>query len=125
MARESSPFPRYARQPKAEGGEDVNWVPTPILRQKSVGQSIAVLQADDPAQWMDANEASLSAGQGGLAGAEPAGDLATRLKSNVELFARFKPEGVPFFVVTTARSGTTVTSLGLPADQMRRLLELN
>ena len=23
MARESSPFPRYARQPKAEGGEDV------------------------------------------------------------------------------------------------------
>lgn len=89
------------------------WIPVGLIGATSSAQGATLLSAVDPVQSMTEHEASLTAGQGGIAGSSSVTDEARQaVKSNTALFNNLGLEGVPFTVVRNARTGQSVSRGG-------------
>jgi thiol:disulfide interchange protein DsbG len=102
------------------------WMPVAFMGPKSAPQGAAILAAADPAATMNAHEARLSEGQGGMeppANPDPA--LLAKIQTNTALWRELKGESVPFLVFKDAVSGQSSTLEGaLETSQLRQLLRL-
>jgi thiol:disulfide interchange protein DsbG len=88
------------------------WLPVAFIGPKSKPQGAALLSATDPRAAMSQHEASLRAGQGGLAadGAVPP-ELDAAIDANTELLGRLGADSVPF-VIAQGPSGAAQTHAG-------------
>lgn len=88
------------------------WLPVAFIGPQSKPQGALLLAAADPQAAMDAHEASLLAGQGGLAVPER-GDpsLQAAIDANTDLLGRLGADSVPF-VLTRQPGGEVLTHAG-------------
>jgi thiol:disulfide interchange protein DsbG len=89
------------------------WIPVAIMNAKSTAQGAALLTAGDPVEAMNAHEASILAGSGGMsASASVPDDIAQSLRNNTQLFNSMGVESVPFIVAKNQQTGQVVTRNG-------------
>ncbi|MEP6966080.1 MAG: DsbC family protein [Polaromonas sp.] len=101
------------------------WIPVGILNPSSTSQGAALLAASDPVAAMDAHEASLLAGQGGMTAAGASDALKAVVAKNTELFNRFGFASIPTIVALNAQSGALVTQEGaMPTPALATFLGL-
>ena len=101
------------------------WIPVGILNPASTAQGATLLAATDPVAAMDAHEASLRAGQGGLTAAGELPAQRAAVTKNTELMTRFGFGSIPTIVGTHARTGALVTQEGAsPTAALATLLGL-
>ena len=87
------------------------WIPVQLLNDTSRAQGAALLAAADPVAAMNAHEASMQAGTGGIASAGAEAQLAAVAK-NTALFNRMGFSSIPTIVGTHAQTGALVTQEG-------------
>ena len=85
------------------------WIPVSLLNDKSGAQGALLLAAKDPEATMDAHEASLNGGTGGLPVTTVADDMKAAVAANTKLFNSFGFQGVPAVVAKHAQNGQLVT----------------
>ena len=89
------------------------WIPVSLMNAKSTLQGAALLTAANPQELMNAHEAALLAGTGGMvADASPPADAQAAIKSNTLLFNSLGATSVPYMVAKNARTGAVVTNAG-------------
>ena len=89
------------------------WVPVSLMNPKSTLQGAALLTAANPVELMNAHEAALLAGTGGMvADANPSAEAQAAIKSNTQLFNSLGATSVPYIVAKKAGSGAVVTNSG-------------
>ncbi|WP_394755755.1 DsbC family protein [Rhodoferax sp.] len=89
------------------------WIPIGMINATSKAQGAALLTAANPAALMSEHEASLLAGQGGMAASSSiAPETAQSIKNNTQLLNSFGAESVPFIVAKNMKSGQTVSREG-------------
>ena len=102
------------------------WMPVAFMGPKSAPQGAAILAAKDPVAAMNAHEARLAAGQGGMeppANPDPA--LLAKIQVNTALWHELKGESVPFLVFKDPASGQSSTlESALETEQLRKLMRL-
>ena len=100
------------------------WIPVQLLNDTSRTQGAALLAAADPVAAMNAHEASMVAGTGGIANAGGEAQLAAVAK-NTALFNRLGFASIPTIVGTHAQTGALVTQEGaMPTPALANLLGL-
>ena len=100
------------------------WIPVQLLNDTSRTQGAALLAAADPVAAMNAHEASMTAGKGGIASAGGETQLAVVAK-NTMLFNRLGFASIPTLVGTHAQTGALVTQEGsMPTAALANLLGL-
>jgi thiol:disulfide interchange protein DsbG len=89
------------------------WIPVSLMNPKSTLQGSALLTAANPTELMNAHEAALLAGNGGMvADANPSPESQAAIKSNTLLFNSLGATSVPYIVAKNARTGEVVTNSG-------------
>jgi thiol:disulfide interchange protein DsbG len=89
------------------------WIPVSLMNPKSTLQGAALLTAANPVELMNAHEAALLAGTGGMiADANPTAESQAAIKSNTQLFNSLGATSVPYIVAKNAGSGAVVTNSG-------------
>lgn len=89
------------------------WIPIGMINATSKAQGAALLTAANPAVLMSEHEASLLAGQGGMAASSSiAPETEQSIKNNTQLLNSFGAESVPFIVAKNMKSGQTVSREG-------------
>jgi len=89
------------------------WIPIGMINATSKAQGAALLTAANPAALMSEHEASLLAGQGGMAASSSiAPETEQSIKHNTQLLNSFGAESVPFVVAKNMKSGQTVSREG-------------
>ena len=89
------------------------WIPVAWINASSLSQGAALLTATNPAALMTEHEASLLAGQGGIAAsASVSSEVEQSIKANTKLLNSMGAESVPFVVVKNAVTGQTITKDG-------------
>jgi thiol:disulfide interchange protein DsbG len=89
------------------------WIPVSLMNPKSTLQGAALLTAANPVELMNAHEAALLAGTGGMiADANPSLDAQAAIKSNTQLFNSLGATSVPYIVAKKAGTGAVVTNSG-------------
>jgi len=100
------------------------WIPVSIINGTSATQGAALLAAANPAEMMQAHEASLLAGTGGIAA--PSGmsaEVEAAIKGNTQLFNQMKLESVPFVITKNARTAKVVSASGsMPTAALAELV---
>jgi thiol:disulfide interchange protein DsbG len=103
------------------------WIPVALMKptKTSETQGAALLAAKNPVEAMDAHEASMTAGKGGIT---PAGDIEAQravVQKNTALMNRFGFASIPTIVGQNAQTGALVTRQGaLPTPELAKLLGL-
>jgi thiol:disulfide interchange protein DsbG len=102
------------------------WIPVAFIGAKSAPQGAAILAAADPAAAMNAHEARMNQGQGGLeAPANPDAALLAKIAANTALWRELRAESVPLLVFKDPVSGQSSTLEGaLETNQLKQLLRL-
>jgi len=100
------------------------WIPVTLLNPKSVKQGAALLASKDVVPAMDAHEASITAGGGGMEPpADVSADLQEKVRSNTKLMTDLGGDSVPFLVFKSPTTGKPETFAGaLPTPQLKQLL---
>ena len=100
------------------------WIPVSLMNPKSTLQGAALLTAANPIELMNAHEAALLAGSGGMmADANPSAESQATIKSNTQLFNSLGGTSVPYIVAKNARSGAVVNNSGaLPTPALAAFL---
>ncbi len=89
------------------------WIPVAWINASSLSQGAALLTATNPAALMTEHEASLLAGQGGIAAsASVSSEVEQSIKANTKLLNSLGAESVPFIVVKNAVTGQTIAKDG-------------
>lgn len=89
------------------------WIPVSLMNSKSTLQGAALLTAANPVEMMNAHEAALLAGTGGMiADANPTAESQAAIKSNTQLFNSLGATSVPYIVAKKVGSGAVVTNSG-------------
>jgi thiol:disulfide interchange protein DsbG len=89
------------------------WIPVAWINASSLSQGAALMAATNPAALMTEHEASLLAGQGGIAAsASVSSDIEQSIKANTKLLNSLGAESVPFVVVKNAVTGQTIAKDG-------------
>jgi len=89
------------------------WIPVSLMNPKSTLQGAALLTAANPTELMNAHEAALLAGNGGMvADANPSPESQAAIKSNTLLFNSLGATSVPYIVAKNAATGAVVTNSG-------------
>ncbi len=89
------------------------WIPVSLMNPKSTLQGAALLTAANPTELMNAHEAALLAGSGGMmADVNPTADAQAAIQSNTQLFNSLGATSVPYIVAKNARTGAVVTNSG-------------
>jgi thiol:disulfide interchange protein DsbG len=88
------------------------WIPVGLLNDASRTQGAALLAASDPVAAMNAHEASMQAGTGGIGAAAGADAQTATVLKNTELFNRMGFASIPTIVGTHAQTGALVTQEG-------------
>jgi len=89
------------------------WIPIGMINATSKAQGAALLTAANPAALMTEHEASLLAGQGGMAASSSVNpEIEQAIKNNTQLLNSFGAESVPFIVAKNMKSGQTVSREG-------------
>jgi thiol:disulfide interchange protein DsbG len=89
------------------------WIPVSLMNPKSTLQGAALLTAGNPTELMNAHEAALLAGNGGMvADANPSPESQAAIKSNTLLFNSLGATSVPYIVAKNAATGAVVTHSG-------------
>jgi thiol:disulfide interchange protein DsbG len=89
------------------------WIPVSLMNSKSTQQGAALLTAANPQELMNAHEAALLAGTGGMVvDARPTDQAQAALKSNTQLLNSLGATSVPYIVAKNARTGEVVTKAG-------------
>jgi thiol:disulfide interchange protein DsbG len=103
------------------------WVPVSIINSKSAPQGGALLAAANPAELMEAHEASILAGTGGTAASSSVpDDIEQAIKTNTKVFGDLQGESVPMIVAKNAKTGALVTRAGaLDTPALAEFLGLN
>lgn len=98
------------------------WVPVALLNDKSLPEGAAILAAADPVAAMEQHEASMRAGQGGIAVAGATDALKDAVKHNTELMNRYGFTGVPT-IVSKGSNGQVILLEGeMPTAQLAQKL---
>lgn len=101
------------------------WIPVGLLNEASTRQGAALLAAADPVAAMDAHEASMQAGTGGIGAVRGADVQNAALSKNTALFNRMGFASVPAIVSKHAQTGAIVTQEGsIPTAALANLLGL-
>ena len=102
------------------------WMPVAFMGAKSAPQGAAILASADPVATMNAHEARLAEGKGGIeppANPDPA--LIAKIQINTALWHELRGQSVPFLVFKDPASGKSSTLEGaLETDQLRKLMQL-
>ena len=103
------------------------WIPVSLMNPKSTLQGAALLTAANPTELMNAHEAALLAGNGGMvADANPSPESQAAIKSNTLLFNSLGATSVPYIVAKNAATGAVVTHSGaLPTPALAAFLGLD
>ena len=88
------------------------WMPVGLLNDSSRLQGAALLAAGDPVAAMDAHEASMQAGKGGIAAANGADKQLAAVATNTALMTRLDFTSIPTLVARHAQTGALVTHQG-------------
>jgi thiol:disulfide interchange protein DsbG len=89
------------------------WIPVAWINASSLSQGAALMTAANPSALMTEHEASLLAGQGGIAAsASVSSEVEQSIKANTKLLNSLGAESVPFVVVKNAVTGQTITKDG-------------
>lgn len=88
------------------------WIPISFGPGASAGQGATLLAAQDPSVAMDAHEASMRAGQGGISAGRDIEAQRAMVTKNTELMNRFGFNSVPVIVAKHALTGELVTQEG-------------
>jgi thiol:disulfide interchange protein DsbG len=88
------------------------WMPVGLLNDKSRIQGAALLASNDPVAAMDAHEASMQTGQGGIAAAAGADKQLASVVTNTALLTRLDFTSIPTLVAKHAQTGALVTHQG-------------
>jgi thiol:disulfide interchange protein DsbG len=104
----------------------VVWMPVAFIGPKSAPQGAAILAAADPAAAMNAHEARLIAGQGGMeTPANPDPALLAKVQANTALWHELKGESVPMLIFKDPATGQSSTLEGaLDTEQLKQVLRL-
>lgn len=100
------------------------WIPVTLLNPKSVKQGAVLLASKDVVPAMDAHEASISAGGGGIEPpANVPADLEEKVRANTKLMTGLGGDSVPFLVFKSPATGKPETFAGaLPTASLKQLL---
>lgn len=103
------------------------WIPVAFNAGKSLPQGAALLAAADPVATMDAHEAALLGGKGGLETAQPASPEAeATIRANTQLLTDLGADSVPFVVIKNRRSGEVLAQAGaLPTEELAKRIGLD
>lgn len=94
------------------------WIPVSIINAKSTLQGAALLAASNPSELMNAHEASILAGTGGLPStSEVAPQVKATIEANTALFNALKLESVPFIVARNKQTGQAISNAGAMTPQ--------
>jgi thiol:disulfide interchange protein DsbG len=89
------------------------WIPVAWINASSLSQGAALLTSSNPTALMTEHEASLLAGQGGIAASSSvSSDVEQSIKANTKLLNSLGAESVPFVVVKNAVTGQTIAKDG-------------
>lgn len=89
------------------------WIPIAFNAGKSLPQGAALLASANPLDAMNAHEASLLNGQGGMsASSQVPPELTRAIESNTALLNALGAQAVPFLVGKNRKTGETVTHTG-------------
>lgn len=102
------------------------WMPVAFIAERSAAQGAALLAAADPLAAMDAHEAALAQGQGGLPANEPADpQLLAQVQANTALWQALNADAVPYLLYRVTPDGPYGRqSGGMPTAQLAELLEV-
>ncbi len=101
------------------------WMPVAFISPSSAPQGAALLAAADPVASMDAHEALLSSGQGGMSVSGVADAQLAQVKANTELWKSLDAGSVPYLVWRLAGDGAFGSHAGaLDTAQLSQLLGL-
>jgi len=103
------------------------WMPVAFINAKSAPQGAALLSAANPMETMEAHEASILAGSGGMAASSSVpDDLAASIKKNTELLNAMGVGSVPYVMVKNSTTGAVVTHEGaMETAALEKLVGLN
>lgn len=88
------------------------WIPVGVLSKASIDQGAAILAAANPAEAMDAHEASMRAHMGGIAVNGSFEAQKAQIRKNTNLLTSFGFDGIPTLIGLNARTGELVTQEG-------------
>jgi thiol:disulfide interchange protein DsbG len=89
------------------------WIPVAWINASSLSQGAALMASANPAALMTEHEASLLAGQGGIAAsASVPSEVEQSIKANTKLLNSLGAQSVPFVVVKNAVTGQTIAKDG-------------
>lgn len=103
------------------------WMPVAFINAKSEPQGAALMSATDPVEAMNAHEASILAGSGGMAASSSvAPELATAIKNNTQLLNRLGVASVPHIIAKNQVTGQVVSNTGaMDTEALSKFLGIN
>lgn len=102
------------------------WIPIAFNAGKSLPQAGALLSAADPVATMDAHEALLLAGKGGMEAPAISPELEATVRANTQLLNSLGADSVPFVVIKNRKSGEVYAQAGaLPTEELAAHIGLN
>jgi thiol:disulfide interchange protein DsbG len=103
------------------------WLPVAFINAKSEPQGAALMSATDPVEAMNAHEASILAGAGGMAASSSvAPELASAIKNNTQLLNRLGVASVPHIIAKNQVTGQVVSNTGaLDTEALGKFLGIN
>jgi thiol:disulfide interchange protein DsbG len=101
------------------------WIPVGLLNAASTSQGATLLASGDPVAAMDAHEASMKTGGGGISAASSIDPQKEAVAKNTALMNRLGFSSIPSIVGTHAQTGALVTQEGsMPTAALANLLGL-
>lgn len=101
------------------------WIPVGLLNAASTSQGATLLASGDPVAAMDAHEASMKTGGGGISAASSIDPQKDAVAKNTALMTRLGFSSIPSIVGTHAQTGALVTQEGsMPTAALANLLGL-
>jgi thiol:disulfide interchange protein DsbG len=101
------------------------WIPVHLLNDSSRTQGAALLAAADPVAAMNAHEASMQSGTGGISSSAVSDAQLAAVAKNTALFNRLGFASIPTIVGTHAQTGALLTQEGaMPTAALATLLGL-
>ena len=89
------------------------WIPVSLMGEKSVGQGVALLRAEDPVKAMHIHKTSLMARTGGISvGGGLTAEYRAKIEQNTEILRKLGATGVPFVVGEHAVSRNIIKFTG-------------
>lgn len=103
------------------------WIPVAFNAGKSLPQGAALLAASDAVATMDAHEAALLGGQGGLQTSQPASaEAESTIRANTQLLTDLGADSVPYVVIKNRHSGEVIAQAGaLPTAELAKRIGLD